>query len=426
MPQPSIETLTTSSRSEIELLICCARTCIDSAGTERIRAVLQEDINWAYLINTATQHGVLPLLYQSLCTTCPEAVPSAVMNQLRGHFQANALRNLLLTGELLKLLKLFEMHGISAIPYKGPILAITAYHDLALRQFGDLDILVHARDVLKAKELLISHGYRSRGQCTSAQEAASLQWQHHFKFVRNDGRVLVELHWRVVERRFSPSLDPEYLWDRIHPVPLSGTMVPSLLAEDLLLLLCVHGSKHNHHWRRLGWICDVAELIRVHPGLGWERVIGQAHELGCERRLLLGLGLAHHLLGTTLPKVVRLKMQADPVVELLAVQVCEWLFSAVDDRRGVAEEFRFGLKVMERGQDRVRFCIHSAMNATVIRWALRSPIGLLSSPYHLLDRTQNRNVWIWPLPLFALLSFLYHLMLPIRRFAKYGLKRFAD
>jgi hypothetical protein len=90
-------------------------------------------------------------LYQSLNTTCPEAVPKANLAQLRNYFHANAQRNLFLTQELLKLLTLFKTNGISAIPYKGPVLAVAVYGNLALRQFGDLDILVHKRDVLRAK-----------------------------------------------------------------------------------------------------------------------------------------------------------------------------------------------------------------------------------------------------------------------------------
>lgn len=412
-----------SIRLEVELLLCCARTCTDSAIVERIRALLREDIDWAYLTHTALQHGVMPLLYRSLYTTCPEAVPGAILDQLRGHFYANALRNFFLTRELLRLLKLFEAHGIPAIPYKGPVLAASVYGDLALRQFGDLDILVYQRDVPRAKDLLISQGYRLRGLRTSAQEEASLQVRHHYLFVSDDGRVTVELHWRIMERHFPFPLDPERLWERIEWVSLAGAMVRHFLPEDLLLILCVHGSKPWHCWQRLGWICDVAELIRVHQGLDWGRVMAQAGRLGSERRLFLGLCLARDLLGTALPEEVRQRMQADPVVKSLAAQVCERLFREADDPPGGFAEFRFHLRAIERRQDRVRSCLHFALTKTVITWALRPPISLLSFPYSLLDRVPTRNVWLWPLPLFALLCYLYHLLLPIRRVAKYGLRR---
>ena len=45
------------------------------------------------------------------------------------------------------------------IPYKGPVLSTSIYHDLALRSFGDLDILVHEHEVLRVLDLLVSYGY---------------------------------------------------------------------------------------------------------------------------------------------------------------------------------------------------------------------------------------------------------------------------
>jgi hypothetical protein len=151
--------------------------------------------------------------------------------------------------------------------------------------------------------------------------------------------------------------------------------------------------------------------------------VAQAGRLGCERRLWLGLLLARDLLDTALPEEVWPRMQADPVVKSLAAQVCERLFREADGQPGVFERSLFDLKVMERRRDRVRSCLRSVITSTVVKWALRSPIGLLSFPYYLLDRLPSRNVWLWPLPLFAILSFLYHLLLPIRQVAKYGLRQ---
>ncbi|GAG91885.1 unnamed protein product, partial [marine sediment metagenome] len=84
----------------------------------------------------------MPLLYQSLKKTCPEAVPDDTLEQLRAYFLTNAKRNLFLTGKLLRLLELLKDNGILAVPFKGPVLAESVYGDLSLRQFADLDILV--------------------------------------------------------------------------------------------------------------------------------------------------------------------------------------------------------------------------------------------------------------------------------------------
>jgi hypothetical protein len=143
------------------------------------------------------------------------------LHHLQDHFYKNTHRNLFLTGELLRLLNLFEAQGIFAIPYKGPALAAVAYGNLALREFADLDILIRKQDVQRAKELLTSAGYRPEDRLTRAQEAALLRNTHEHAF-RRDDKGLVDLHWGVVERHFSFPLDPERLWERLERVSLGG------------------------------------------------------------------------------------------------------------------------------------------------------------------------------------------------------------
>ena len=128
-------------RPEDALLLSCARTHVDLADAERIRAQTRVELDWKYLIRTACRHGVLPLIYRSLNTTCAAAVPNVPLNKLRTLFHTNARANLLTTGDLLKLLSMLEEHGIAAIPFKGPVLAASAYGDVSLRQYMDLDII---------------------------------------------------------------------------------------------------------------------------------------------------------------------------------------------------------------------------------------------------------------------------------------------
>jgi len=54
---------------------------MDPERAERIRILLREGIDWEYLIRTAQFHEVMPLLYRSLNTTYPKAVPMVVLDQ---------------------------------------------------------------------------------------------------------------------------------------------------------------------------------------------------------------------------------------------------------------------------------------------------------------------------------------------------------
>jgi len=139
----------------------------------------------------------------------------------------------------------------------------------------------------------------------------------------------VELHWGVIERHFSFPLDPKWLWGRLERVSLGGAAVLTLWPEDLLLILCIHGSKHL--WERLSGICDVAELIRGGREMDWERITEQAAALGGERMFFLGHYLASDLLGAALPEEVLQKAKADLMAKILAREVHERLFWEVKD-----------------------------------------------------------------------------------------------
>ena len=145
-------------------------------------------------------------------------------------------------------------------------------------------------------------------------------------------------------------------------------MVRTLSPEDLLLILCVHGAKHL--WSQLGWISDVAELVRGHPSADWPWLLAEARALGSERMLLLGLFLARDLLDAPLPEAVRPALRADRVVESLAGQVVERLFGRPRGAAGVLESALFHLRAREHVRDRLRYGVRLAMTTTPGDWAL--------------------------------------------------------
>lgn len=386
-----------TTRSEIELLLCCARTHIDTTIEKRIKILLQQEIDWSYLIQTSAHHGVIPLLYRSLNTTCPEAVPESILSQLRNFFHTNAQHNLFLTQELLKLLNLLTENGIPAIPFKGPILAASAYGNLALRQFGDLDILVREQDIFKAKELLIAQAYRMKIhpiKLTDAQEAVFVRSHSVYRLVRecaypfvsSQNGIMVELHWAVMPKVFSCQIDCEQLWENLNPVSIIGHKVPNLSPENTLVTLCGHGTKDC--WPQLARICDIAELIYRYPKLNWQQVIKEADSLGHKRMLFLGLYLANNLLGTSLPDLVWQKMQTDPLAKMLAVQVQKALFPEIGQPSKVTRITYFHLRVRERLRDKLYCFLHAAMTPSTSDWTL--------------------------LPLAEFPSFLYYLIRPVR------------
>lgn len=163
-----------------------------------LQALLAQVTDWNTLLKFALSQGVFPSFYRRLAEVCPEAVPPEVLGEMQRLYRVNARRNLRLTGELLKLLAFLESHGIPALPFKGPVLAQMAYGDVALRWFGDLDILVRREDVLGVKDLLAGAGYRPHPSLTPAQELAYLRRNHEFSFFHPE-LTMLDVHWRFAD-----------------------------------------------------------------------------------------------------------------------------------------------------------------------------------------------------------------------------------
>ncbi len=257
----------------------------------------------------ADRHGLQPLLHWHLNAVCPEAVPELQRQHLRSAFQRVSALNILLTHELKKLLALFAGNNVQAVPYKGPALALQLYGNVALRQFSDLDILVHPRDVLLARDLLLAEGYSPLPPLTEGQQAVLLRTQSNLPFTRESKRMIVELHWTVSAPNFARPFETDDFWARLVDGELEATKIKLPAPEDLLLALCIHGSKHL--WERLAWIADIAGLIESQPSLNWNELVNRARVTGSERMLFLGLRLASELLNANVPGEVKAAEQAD-------------------------------------------------------------------------------------------------------------------
>lgn len=338
----------TSTRPEIELLLSCVNPKINDTTSATIKTLVKQNIDWQYLTQTADRHGVLSLLYSRINNICPEAVPELILKQWRYSFQSIAQRNLFLTSELANLLKLLKQHDIVALPYKGPVLATLIYKNVALRRFGDLDIIVQQKNIFAVRELLIAQGYQPTKKMTDAELVKYLnsKTEHTYDFLHQDKNVFLEIHWRIAPK-FVCQIEAKDLWDDLEPFSLAGTTINNLPLEDWLPILCIHGSRHV--WERFSWLCDIATLIYKNPNLNWDRVIKKAETWGCQRMLLLGLFMVHDLFDISLPAEIWLRIKKiKPILNDIAPQVYNQLFADVRTSEKFMGRTLYHIQVRER------------------------------------------------------------------------------
>lgn len=307
------------------------------------------DVDWEYLFQLARRHSIVPLVYTQLDIGPPE-----VLAKFKQHYIENSARNTVLTAELCRLINLFRDEGIEAIAYKGPILALFAYGDVALRRFVDLDVIVKKSDVLKAREILLKEGYAPSKSLSLSQQEILLRTQHNLQFSRDNHQLIVELHWDIAPHLFASTMNSERLWQDLITLDVNGTPVKTFSAEDLIFSLCVHGSRHL--WERLGWICDVAELLARHP-FDWTTLLKRAADN--ERMFLLGLYLAERLLDAPLPDEIKQRCASDPRLKSLADNVVEHLFNGTTHVPATSREiFKYNLGVRKTFSARARYLLY--------------------------------------------------------------------
>jgi hypothetical protein len=297
---------------------------------------------------------------------------------------------LLLTRELLEVLRLFRARGIASVPYKGPALSALLYGDDSLRQSDDLDLMIPEKEVWRAKELLESRGYRPCPPLRREQMAAYSRTECDIVFAHSKPGLFIDLHWALIPPYHGYSFRAAELWDPLETMDLLGERIDLLSLESQVIALCLHGSKHR--WTRLGWVCDVAALLRCGRPLDWERVLCRAQAWRCERVLLLGLSMARELLDADLPPQALSRIRARPGIQVLAQCARNRLFQ----RRPPAflELTWFRLRLIEGPAARIRYCVHRVLWPSV-----------------------NDLEWI-RLP--ASLSFLYFILRPIRLVCAWG------
>jgi hypothetical protein len=340
-----------------------------------MQKLVARPLDWAYLLSEAAENSITPLLERQLCAVVPEAIPPEYLSQLRSASRANTVRCLYMVAELNKMIGLFESHGIPAIPYKGPVLAQQAYGDITLREFEDLDIILRQRDLPRAHEILLGLGYQPKFPWILSPGAAASLVPGEYNYRDIERRIMVELHTEVTLRHFPVRPDLDDFSRHLVPVGLSGRCVQTFSPEDLLPILCIHGSKD--FWERISWVADISELVLAYPQLEWPTVRRRAESLRAQRMLYLGLTLAERLLGATVPRDILDCAAADAGVAAVASEVEGRLLSRELTPLDAAGRFNFRRRVVPGALEGWRYAIRLAVVPAEEDWMMvRLPAAL--------------------------------------------------
>ena len=332
------------------LLTACSQIRREEKA-ERLRLLAREPIRWELLFNLADRHGTRPLLYQAL-TDLEELVPAAEMSALQQSNQTNLRKALFLSRELIRIVDQLSSLGIEVLPYKGLALAEAAYGDIALRQVGDIDLLIHARDLSRIREAVRELGYMPHLNFSAAEERAYLKSGYECAFDGAAGPNLLEVQWAIQPRFYAIDFDMDGVFGRAETITVAGRAMKTPSSEDLLLILSAHAAKHV--WARLVWLCDIARIMSL-PTLNWNWIESQATALGIVRIIGISMLLANRLLGAGIPPGAQVSLVDDPASVPLANEIQSHVASGAAFNVESFAYFRRMMCLREQPADRLRF-----------------------------------------------------------------------
>jgi hypothetical protein len=360
-------------RLEDRWLLASVQTVL--LGLEVKEAPTAIGLDWAFLLRQASLQALGPVLGR-YCENRANEVPLGILDQFRQE-QANVRAyNFFLLQELGRLTRELAGAELQAVAWKGPALAAAVYGDLGLRQCADLDLLVKPAQIDQAISLLQTLGYGEMQADTGG---------HTRNLERGNPKAIVELHQQVVQPYFSVPLKVEELLAGATMQSTAGGNIPVPAPEMLLLLLCVHGSKHV--WERLIWVLDVVLFIQQNPELDWPRLHQLAVSCRAERMLSISLLLAESVAAGVVPAGELSHAKADAAAQRLANKALEWVFLPETNHLLVLRKYWFQISMREDAQDRWCLLRHYLRLAITPGSADREAVKLpdwLGSAYYLI------------------------------------------
>lgn len=290
------------------LLLDCLHQDAGQVTLDRLASLTREE--WQLLLSFATQQRVSGLLYHRLKSRGWEAaIPEETLQALQQVCLRNAARNLGFYGELKRIVSALHAGDILVVVLRGAYLAGVVYGNLALRQMGDIDLLVRNTNLARAAGELQEAGYRPARPFWI--EAICATSQHLPKFTK-PGAATIELHWTIAPPTSPITVDLDGLWERAQPVVVKGIEVLTLCPEDLLLHLCLHTSFQHRFAIGLRALCDISKTVRYYrDDMDWEQVQLRARRWGAGKCAYLTLRLARELVGAAVPAGVLKALEPD-------------------------------------------------------------------------------------------------------------------
>lgn len=237
--------------------------------------------------------GVLVKQHPDQLEMLPEAFQSCVHELHKRH----ATRALMQFKVLADAVSAMTKADISCLPLKGLVLSEHLYGNLAVRQSGDIDVLISPNRFDAAYHALVHAGFRPEFEYVPNHRVCRyLQWSTHHMGWHAPSGDRVELHWRTEPNAGHAQAPLDQLLDELFLLEISGQGFLRFNDEIWLNSLAIHAERDScQRWK---WGHDVLQMISVQDPdhTPWESpLLHQRHDAVSRVVYLMAKQLGQHI-----------------------------------------------------------------------------------------------------------------------------------
>ena len=299
-----------------------------------VAATAAEVRDWPSLIGLARSQHLLGLLAVRLLDVRPRVVPEDVLAGLAEVRRLTTESAVQAIGHAVRVVRLFEAEGIAVLLIKGPALSQDLYGDPTVRSFCDLDFVVRPEDAVRARQTLLDNGFEDDGAFNERLLRRGMRSEGEVALVGKRGIPRIDLHWRLTVGYSTRAISTDRLLASARSLTLLGQRIPAPDALHQLLLGVLHGARHD--WTPLELRLEVALQVARLPQAAWPQLCATARELGCLRRLLVGVAHACGPFAVPVPAEVQRLLRADRLAPRYAAYLRRVACRDAEPRRTLA------------------------------------------------------------------------------------------
>jgi hypothetical protein len=267
---------------ELQILIESIKVVLLDGSKKHIENLCNDaSIDWDKVDKMLKYHRIRPVFYEAMRRI---NIQNKVVESAGRFSKIQAIKNLNEIQESKRVLLLLKAANIPVVPYKGILFLEKLYQNNALREIGDLDILVKPEDAVEAMKVLVADGYELaiENEITDALLNEIIDTFPSPEIGLDKTSVLgmnvhIDFHWGINEHE-EYNIDADNIFN--------NTELGQYQKEDLLIpdKFSIFKMLLNHHGGRECWVRlkDFADLIafkKSYPEITEDTLISLAAEL---------------------------------------------------------------------------------------------------------------------------------------------------